>query len=67
MCDKPKIYTGCAMRGGKENLKRSYLKSEGELNWGLVIIYLWNQGVDSIHDIRAMNTDATSYQYKPPE
>ena len=31
VCENPKIYTGCAMRGGKEKLKGSPSKYKGEL------------------------------------
>ena len=39
----PKIYTACAMRGGKEKIKGSPLKYEEELKGGLLIRYLWMQ------------------------
>ena len=33
----------------------------------LLIRYLYTQGTDSIHNMRVVNTDATSYQSKTPE
>ena len=62
MCDDPKIYTGCAMCGGKENLEGSPSNYKVELKGDLIIIHLWTQGTDSIHDICVMNNDATSNQ-----
>ena len=65
--DDPNIYTGRAVRGGTDNLKGSPSKDEGELKEDLLIRYLWMQGTDSIHNMRVVNTDATSYQSKSPE
>ena len=67
MHDDPKIYTGCAMCGGKEKLKRSPLKDEGELKGYILVRDLWKQGMDSIHNMCVINTDATSYQSKTPK
>ena len=33
----------------------------------LLIQYLWMQGTYSIHNMRVVNTDTVSYQYKTPE
>ena len=65
--DDPKIYTGCAVRRGKYKLKGYPSKNVGELKGGLLIRGLWMQGTDSIHDMRVVNTDATSYQSKSPD
>ena len=67
MCDNPKIYTGRSVHGGKNNLKYSPSKDVGELKWCILIRDLWTQGIDSIHNMRVVNTDATSYQSKFPE
>ena len=40
---------------------------EGEEKENLLIRGLWTQGTDSIHNMRVVNTDAVSYQYKTPE
>ena len=65
--DDPKIYTVHAMHGGKDKLKGSSSQDVGKLKGGLLIRDLWIQGTDSIHDMRVVNTDATSYQSKSPE
>ena len=65
--DDPKIYTGYAVSGGKENLKGSPSQDIGELKGGLLINNLWTQGTDSINVTRVVNNDATSYQSKFPE
>ena len=59
--DYPKIYTRCAVRGGNKNMKWSPSQDEGELKGGTLVRDIWTQGMDSIHDMRTMNTDATSY------
>ena len=33
----------------------------------LLIQELWQQGTDSVHDMRVVNTDALTYQLKAPE
>ena len=33
----------------------------------LLIQDLWQQGTDSVHDMRVVNTDALTYQQKEPE
>ena len=40
---------------------------EGEDKGDLQIRGLWTQGMDNIHDIRVVNTNAVSYQSKTPE
>ena len=42
------------------------MKDEEELKGGLLIRDSWTQGTDSIHDMRVVNTDTASYQYKNP-
>ena len=37
------------------------------MDGGLLIRDLWTYGTDSIHDMRVVNTDAVSYQYKTLE
>ena len=65
--DDSKIYTGRAVHGGKKNIKGSLSKDKGELDEDLLIRYLWMKGAYIIHDMRAVNTEATSYQSKKPE
>ena len=62
MCD-----TYRTVPGGKEKLKGSPSKDDGELKGDLLIRDLWKQVMDSIHNMRVVNTDATSYQSKNPE
>ena len=33
----------------------------------IIIRYLWQQGTDSVHDMRVVNTDALSYVCRSPE
>ena len=61
VCDDLKIYTGCAVRGGKYKLKYSPSKNDGDLKGGLLIIDLYTQGTYSVHDMCVVNTDASSY------
>ena len=65
--DDPKIYTVCAIRGGKNDIKWSPSKYVEELKGGILIREPWIQGTDSIHNMRVANSDATSYQSKSPE
>ena len=67
MRDDPKIYTGRIVCGGKENIKGSPSKYEGELKGYLLVRYLCMQGENSIHYMRVVNTDVTSYQSTTPE
>ena len=55
------------MRGGKDKLKGSPSKDKEYLKGGLLIRDLWTQGMETIHDMLVMNTDAASYQSKTPE
>ena len=57
----PEIYTGCAVRGGKEKIKGYPPKDKGGLKGDILIRDLWTQGTGSIHDMHDVNTDATSY------
>ena len=43
------------------------LPEEGGEKEGLLIRDIWTQGTDSIHNMRVVNTDAVSYQYKTSE
>ena len=69
------IYQGCAV-------KRPKAKPDGpsgstnpvetppeatEQNRDLLLRDLWQNGTDSVHDMRVVNTDAKSYWEKPPE
>ena len=67
VCDDPKIYTGSAVHGGKDNIKGSHSHDVGETKRGILIRDLWMQGKDSIRDMRVMNTNATSNQSKSPK
>ena len=37
-----------------------------EQNGGLLIRDLWQQGTDSVHDMRVVNTDAPTHRMKDP-
>ena len=70
MYDDPKTFRGCAVRWGKVKAK---VKGKGKLSPGeggekgyILILDLWTQGMDSIHDMCVVNTDAMYYQSKPP-
>ena len=67
MHDYPKIHIGCAVCGGKYNLKGFPSKVIVELNEDLLIRDMWMQETDDIQDMRAVNTDNTYYQSKPTE
>ena len=60
MCDDPKIYTGRAVRGGKDKLKGSPFKEEGEMKGYILTRETWTQGMDSIRDMCVVNTDTAS-------
>ena len=59
------------MRGGKAKAKSKGKGAldlyEGEYKGDLLIQYLWDQGMDSIHDMRVVNTDALSWKSKTPK
>ena len=65
--DDPNIYTGRSVRVRKDNIKGSPSKYVGELKGGLLIRDLCIHCTDSIHDMRVVNTDATSYHSKSPK
>ena len=71
--DDSKIFTGCYLRGGKtkgkttKKGKEAPPLEEGDEKEDLMIQDIWTQGTDSIHDMRVLNNDAVSYQYKTPE
>ena len=44
-----------------------FYKDKGELKVNLLIREFWTQGIDSIHDMRVMNTDAPYHQSKTPK
>ena len=57
--NNPKIYTGCAVRGGKEKPKGNPLNDKGDLKADLLIRELWTQGTESIYDMCVVNTEST--------
>ena len=67
--DDPKRFTGRAVRRGKSKSKGEGApsKDKGDMKGYLLIQYLWKQGTYIIHDMSVVNTDAISYQSKPPE
>ena len=67
--DDPIIFTGRAVLGekAKAKVKEALPKDKGGLKGGLLIIDLWTQGTDSIHDMRVVNTDAVYHQSKTPD
>ena len=60
--DNPKIYIGRSVRVGKSKKDDSPSKEEEALKGDLLIRDIWTQVMDSIHNMRVMNSDATSYQ-----
>ena len=72
MRSNPKIFTGCAVRGGGKGKAtgkgmEATLPEKGEKKGDLLIRDLWTQGTDSIHNMCVVNTDAVSYQSTTPE
>ena len=65
--NNPKIYTGRTVREGEYKLKGSPSKDEEDLKGYPLIIDLWMQGTDRIHDMRVVNTYVASYQFITPE
>ena len=67
----PNIFTGRAVRGGGGKARGKGTEEtppeEGEEKGYLLIRDLWTQGTDSSHNMRVVNTDTASYQYKTPE
>ena len=73
--DNPLIYSGRAMRrtkptlAGSDKTKPSEQPAAPEVTEQkgyLIIQDLWQQGTDSAHDMRVVNTDALTYQSKAP-
>ena len=74
--DDPLIYSGRAMSRTKpkpagSNLTKTTDKTTAEpevteQKGDVLIRDLWQQGTDSVHDMRAVNTDALSYVSKSP-
>ena len=69
-----KIFTGCVVPvGGKTKRqekgkgKESPPPAQGEEKGELLIRDLQAQGTYSIHDMRVVNTDTVSYQFRKPE
>ena len=56
-------------RDGKETAKGKEVPKleEGEEKGDLLIQDIWNQGMDSIHNMLVVNTDAVSYQSNTPD
>ena len=65
--NNPKICKGRAVLEGKEKLKGSPSKDEGNMKGTLLVRYLWTQGTDSTYDMHVVNTETTSYQSKSLE
>ena len=71
--DDPLIFAGCAVKRPKENPARSKAKSSipqleaTEQKGDLLIRDLWNNGTESVHDMRVMNNDAKLLLEKTPE
>ena len=74
--DNPVIYSGCAVRRTKPTLaglnktKPSEKPAASEVTehkGDLLIWYLYDQGTNSVHDMRVVNTDALAYQSKAVE
>ena len=59
-CDEPKIYTCCSVCVGNKKFKGFPTQDVWEMKGGFLIIYLWMQGTEIIHDMRDVNNDATS-------
>ena len=71
----PLIYQGCAVTRkkaqpagpGGSTAPGTSPPGDSEQKGDLLIRDLWKNGTDSIHDMRVVNTDVVSYQYKTPE
>ena len=73
--DNPLIYSGRAMKrskattagaGGKTNHTVVQLPEVTEQKGNLLIHELWQQGTDSVHNMRVVNTDAPTHRTKDP-
>ena len=68
MRDELNIFTGRAVWRRKAKAKaKGGPPPEEEEKGGLLIRDLWMQGMDSICDMRVVNTDSVFYQSKTPE
>ena len=67
--DDPKVFTGRAMRGGKDKskVKETLPKDEGDMNGDILIQYIWIQGTNSINNMCVVNNDAITHQPPNPE
>ena len=65
--DDPIIYTGCVVCRGNDKLKGYPSNYELKLKGGILIRDLRTQGTESIHNMRVMNTDATSNHSQNPK
>ena len=63
----PKIYNCRSVCGGKDKPKGSPSKDKGGMEGDLLIIDIWKQGTDSIHNTHVVNTDTISYQTQTPD
>ena len=74
--DNPFIYSGCAVKrtkatpagaSGNSSQLVAQLPEVTEQKGDLFIRDLWQQGTDSVHDMRVVNTDTPTHQKKDPE
>ena len=73
MHDDPLIYSDCAVKrtkatpaGSNGNSEHTSAPEVTEQKGDLLIRDLWQQGTNSVHDMRVVNTDASTYQKKEP-
>ena len=59
--------TNAAPAGANGNSGHTSLPEVTEQKGDLLILNLWKQGTNSVHEMRAVNTDAPTYQKKDPE
>ena len=67
--EEPKNCKSCAVCEGKAKakVKEAPPKYEEDLKVDSLIQYLWTQGTEIINNMRVVNTDAVSHQFKTPE
>ena len=73
--NNPLIYQGCAVKRTKSNLAGPSGITETEdtppeateQKGDLILRELWQNGTESVHNMRVVNTDAKSYWEKSPE
>ena len=72
--NNPLIYSGHAAKrtkaapaGANGNISHTAEPEVTEQKGDLLIRNLWQQGTNSVHDMRVVNTDAPTYQKKEPE